>query len=120
MFSCLSNVFHCYCIWLNLRERFDNQGHIAGHGITAVIQKGDLIEKGAVSTTLATGILSKERASSISSRRSIISNGEKLAGSPYFAAALSLVLHSKSPMVPTFRADIRFVFILLTIISLAS
>lgn len=31
-----------------------------------------------------------------------------MAGAPYFAGALSLVFHSASPMVPTFRSDIRY------------
>ena len=77
-----------------------------GHGITAVIQRGELLEKGAISTTLTRGTLSMERASAISSRQNL--NPASLVGSTYHAAALSLVLHSKSPMVPTFRADVRY------------
>lgn len=78
----------------------------SGFGVTAVLERGGLIEKGAVSTTITRGILSPERAQAISSRRSL--GTESLINSTYHAAALSLVLHSKSPMVPTFRADIRY------------
>ena len=84
-----------------------SNNNLAGYGITAVIEKGQLLEKGAVSTTIVRGYLSEERATSISSRNKDKSNHIKV-GAPYFAAALSLVLHSKSPMVPTFRADIRY------------
>lgn len=42
----------------------------------------------------------------MSARRSVVLDA--LVGSTYHAAALSLVLHSKSPMVPTFRADVRY------------
>lgn len=101
-------------------ERKSADGNVAAHGITAVMERGEFLEKGAVSTTIATGMLSLERARSISSRKKILggmaANGdrktelspESLAGTPYFASAISLVLHSKSPMVPTFRADIRY------------
>jgi coproporphyrinogen III oxidase len=41
---------------------------LQGHGITAVLQRGDLLEKAACSTTIVRGILSEERAKSISSR----------------------------------------------------
>lgn len=30
------------------------------------------------------------------------------AGAPYCAAALSLVLHSTNPLLPTFRSDVRY------------
>eukprot|EP01041_Mallomonas_annulata_P006882 gene6882-13958_t len=73
-----------------------------GYGITAVLAGGDVWEKAAVSTTIANGILSPERAASISSK-----GRAAVAGDSYSAAALSMVLHSRSPMVPTFRADIR-------------
>jgi coproporphyrinogen III oxidase len=75
-------------------------------GVTAVIQQGEVIEKGAVSTTITKGVLSHERAQAISSRKQFDANA--LVNSTYYAAALSLVLHSKSPMIPTFRADIRY------------
>lgn len=86
-------------------QKLDSKNELVGFGVTAVIQGGNLIEKGAVSTTFSNGILSAERASSMSSKFGRKSATE---GKPYYAAALSLVLHSKSPMIPTFRADIRY------------
>ena len=79
-------------------------GTVEGYGITAVMQRGDLLEKAAVSTTIVTGRLTEERARTMSSRSG---NPNIVVNQPYAAAALSLVLHSRSPMVPTFRSDIR-------------
>lgn len=74
-------------------------------GITRVIQKGSIIEKGACSITIIRdGILSKERASSIQGRQD---EAQVQEGDRYSAAALSIVFHSRSPMVPTFRSDVR-------------
>lgn len=90
-------------------EKSDTSGTLSGYGTTSVIQRGELIEKGAVSTTILTGLLSKERAAAMIARRG--KDGDDMSncvGKTYFACALSLVLHSKSPMVPTFRADIRY------------
>jgi len=90
-------------------EKFSNDSKLVGHGITAVIEKSLVIEKGAVSTTIISGKLSPERASAISNRGKSVTDEIKVnAGDDYFACALSIVLHSKSPMVPTFRSDIRY------------
>ena len=87
-------------------------------GITRVIQGGSCIEKGACSLTLIVdGILTKERAANIQARQ--ICEGDTdaatttaasinvQAGDTYSAVALSMVLHSRSPLVPTFRSDVR-------------
>ena len=79
---------------------------VEGYGVTAVLQRGGLLEKGAVSTTIVTGTLTEERAKAITSRGG--GHPDITPGRPYAAAALSLVLHSKSPMVPTFRSDVRY------------
>lgn len=92
--------------WEKYSESSSTGKELVGHGVTAVIERGNVIEKGATSTTFLSGSLSNERAAAISSRKAY--SGEVLAGSTYNAAALSLVLHSKSPLVPTFRADIRY------------
>ncbi|KAL0025908.1 hypothetical protein WJX77_002191 [Trebouxia sp. C0004] len=52
-------------------------------GVTAVMQDGCLLEKGAVNISLVQG------------------------GQSYSAAALSLVFHPANPFVPTLRADVR-------------
>lgn len=90
----------------------------SSRGLTRVIQptknEDCFIEKGAVSTTfLENGILSAERAKAIQGRRAKqVKSGEgdsftPAEGDTYKAAALSLVLHTRSPMVPTFRSDVR-------------
>jgi coproporphyrinogen III oxidase len=87
-------------------------------GITRVLQGGDFIEKGACSLTLIRqGILTAERAAAIRARSRQDdddddddgdNNSNRIqAGDVYSAAALSMVLHSRSPMVPTFRSDVR-------------
>lgn len=74
-------------------------------GLTRVLQGGEVIEKGACSFTLIRGgVLSAERAKTISARQADVL---VQAGDAYAAAALSMVLHSKSPMIPTFRSDVR-------------
>ena len=89
-------------------SRVDEQsGALSGWGTTVVIEDGAIIEKGGVSTTIQSGVLSPERALAMTSRQA--SRKEKpVAGMKYFAAALSLVLHSRSPLVPTFRSDVRY------------
>jgi len=80
-------------------------------GITRVLQGGDAIEKGACSFTLIQdGVLTTERAANIRARQFREGDTEALniqAGDTYSAAALSVVLHSRSPLVPTFRSDVR-------------
>ncbi|KAL3155092.1 hypothetical protein ABBQ38_011155 [Trebouxia sp. C0009 RCD-2024] len=73
-------------------------------GITAVLQDGQLLEKGAVNVSLVQGTLTPERATTMSGRgRGIDPKG----GQPYSAAALSLVYHPANPFAPTLRADVR-------------
>ena len=85
------------------------ESSVEGEGITSVLQRGNVFEKAAVSTTFTSGILSLERAKAISGRKMDPNNqSNNLVGTKYYAAALSLVLHSKSPKVPTFRSDIRY------------
>lgn len=77
-------------------------------GKTRVLQGGTIIEKGACSLTLIrNGILSEERAATIRERQSSSVSG----GSVYHAAALSMVLHSRSPFIPTFRSDVRIFWV---------
>ncbi|CAJ1955341.1 unnamed protein product [Cylindrotheca closterium] len=88
--------------WGVFEDDFDG-GSLSG-GMTRVIQGGDIVEKGACSLTLIRrGILSAERAAAIRSRQDL----NIQPGDVYSAAALSIVLHSRSPMIPTFRSDVR-------------
>ena len=101
-------------------ERFqdvDRRENLEGYGVTGVIEDGDVVEKGAVSVTVVRGQLTAERAASIRARQHRSSNSSSDEGSAnsttqigmtYCAAALSIVLHSRSPLVPTFRADVRY------------
>lgn len=77
-------------------------------GITRVIQGGNVVEKGACSLTLLQGgKLTAERALSIQGRQQSDCSASIQEGDTYSAAALSMVLHTRSPMVPTFRSDVR-------------
>lgn len=78
-------------------------------GITRVIQGGDVVEKGACSLTLLRGgKLTAERAAAIRGRQQGTDEAQQIKeGDEYYAAALSMVLHTRSPMVPTFRSDVR-------------
>jgi coproporphyrinogen III oxidase len=75
-------------------------------GVALVLEDGEVWEKGCVSTTLIThSVLTKERAEAISGRTGIAGVVE---GARYSAAALSFVLHARSPLVPTLRGDVRW------------
>jgi coproporphyrinogen III oxidase len=77
-------------------------------GITRVIQGGDVVEKGACSLTLLRkGKLTAERAAAIRGRQDNEEAQKIKEGDEFNAAALSMVLHTRSPMVPTFRSDVR-------------
>lgn len=92
--------------WGVFSEHQDDK--VLSGGITRVFQGGKVIEKGACSLTLIRrGVLSAERAAAIRSRQDL----NIQAGDVYSAAALSLVFHSRSPMVPTFRSDVRIFFV---------
>ena len=87
------------------QQQQQQQQKLSSGGITRVFQGGDVVEKGACSLTLIQrGILSPERADAIRSRQNL---DDVQPGDVYYAAALSIVLHSRSPMVPTFRSDVR-------------
>jgi hypothetical protein len=72
------------------------------HGLTRVLQGGNVLEKAGVNVSFVQGILTKERAMAMRSR-----GRECDAGSVYEAAALSFVLHFQSPFLPTLRGDVR-------------
>ena len=74
-------------------------------GCAMVLSDGDVWEKGCVSITVVEdGVLTKDRAAAISARTDASGIEE---GSAYAAAALSFVLHARSPLVPTLRGDVR-------------
>jgi coproporphyrinogen III oxidase len=74
-------------------------------GLTRVIAGGDVVEKGCVSCSYVRGVLTPERAAAMSARgRGGVDPG---GGQRFVASALSLVLHARSPNVPTLRGDAR-------------
>jgi coproporphyrinogen III oxidase len=91
-------------------EPHQGSSSLTSGGITRVLQGGDVIEKGACSLTLIQdGVLTAERAANIRARQQEEGGGinKVQTGDEYSAAAVSMVLHSRSPWVPTFRSDVR-------------
>ena len=103
----------CWGAFLNDNDTIKNNNSnkvINGSGgITRVIQKGNIVEKGACSlTVIKNGKLTADRAASIRGRQEENADSTNIKeGDTYCAAALSMVLHTRSPMVPTFRSDVR-------------
>lgn len=69
-----------------------------GGGRTRVFEEGDVFEKGGVSTSAVFGELEEQFAKRL--------QGE---GRSFFATGISLVLHPKSPFVPTVHMNYRFI-----------
>jgi coproporphyrinogen III oxidase len=104
--SCKSGAEFCLDPWgVFASKSGGGRSEVAGSGgITRVLQNGSVIEKGACSLTLIQqGVLSSDRAKTIRERQS----ANVRAGDLYSAAALSMVLHTRSPLIPTFRSDVR-------------
>jgi coproporphyrinogen III oxidase len=75
-------------------------------GVALVLEGGRVWEKGCVSVTVVEeSVLTAARAEAISGRTGVAGVVE---GARYSAAALSFVLHSRSPLVPTLRGDVRW------------
>lgn len=68
-----------------------------GGGITRVIQNGTVFEKGGVNTSEVYGKVTDGIRSQL-----------KIEGDSFFACGISLVLHPRSPMVPTVHANYRY------------
>ena len=69
---------------------------------------GAVWEKAAVSVSIVGGVLSPERAAAIRGRQGEGGGYVPVGGERYRAGALSMVMHPASPMVPTFRSDVRY------------
>ena len=87
------------------RDYWERGSKSDGYGITRVLEGGDVFEKAAANVSIIRGTLTPERARAMSSRGRAEIDPE--GGQEYEACALSLVFHPRSPMVPTFRADVR-------------
>ena len=77
----------------------DKNAGLSGFGASSVIKNGELFEKGGVNFSCVEG---KALPPSASAQRSGI------AGKPFKAAGVSLVIHPNSPLVPTSHANVRF------------
>ena len=86
-------------------DAYARSGTGSGFGVTRVMENGGVFEKAAANVSVIRGTLSPERAAAMSARGR--PGVDPTGGQTYAAAALSLVFHPRSPMVPTFRADVR-------------
>ncbi|PQJ35773.1 coproporphyrinogen III oxidase [Salinibacter sp. 10B] len=68
-----------------------------GGGITAVIEDGEVFEKAGVNTSAVHGPLPDRMAEAF-----------EVDAKPFFATGLSLVIHPRSPYVPTVHANFRY------------
>ena len=68
-----------------------------GGGITAVIEDGEVFEKAGVNTSAVHGPLPDRMAQAF-----------EVEAKPFFATGLSLVIHPRSPHVPTVHANFRY------------
>ncbi len=68
-----------------------------GGGLTMAIENGNVFEKGGVNISKVFGTLPKSMTKLLNTN-----------SSDFFACGISLVLHPKNPMVPTFHANLRY------------
>ena len=68
-----------------------------GGGLTMVIENGKVFEKGGVNVSKVHGKLPKSMAAML-----------KTKDSDFYACGISIVLHPKNPMAPTFHANLRY------------
>ena len=68
-----------------------------GGGLTMVIENGGVFEKGGVNVSKVHGQLPDSMSKML-----------KVTNSEFFACGISIVIHPKNPMVPTFHANLRY------------
>lgn len=78
-----------------LRDRWHRPS--GGGGLTMVIEEGAVFEKGGVNTSAVHGDLPEQTAALLG-----------IAPAPFFATGISLVIHPRSPRVPTVHANFRY------------
>lgn len=76
-------------------DRWERPG--GGGGTARVIENGNLFEKGGVNVSVVHGELPDQVAHSM-----------KIEGGEFFATGLSLVIHPRSPRIPTVHANFRY------------
>lgn len=68
-----------------------------GGGLTMVLENGRVFEKAGVNTSAVYGIMPEQAARMLNVR-----------SAPFFATGVSLVIHARSPFVPTVHANFRY------------
>ncbi len=68
-----------------------------GGGLTMIIENGNVFEKGGVNVSKVHGQLPDSMSKML-----------KVTSSEFFACGISIVIHPKNPMVPTFHANLRY------------
>ncbi|KAI8063155.1 Coproporphyrinogen III oxidase [Gongronella butleri] len=76
-----------------------------GHGITAVLQDGHVMEKAGVAVSVVYSTLSEAAAKQM---RPPNATAADLAGRAFFVTGISLVMHGKNPHVPTVHMNYRY------------
>jgi coproporphyrinogen III oxidase len=89
------NVRFAQDIW----ERSDIRGGEGGGGITRILANGGVFEKAGVNFSKVYGHVSADFAEKLGAAK------EEL---PFFATGVSLVIHPRSPMIPTTHANWRY------------
>ncbi len=80
-------------------QRSNEGGALAGEGITALLEEGALFERGAVALSDVRG----EKLPPAATARN-----PQLAGRAYRALGVSVVMHPRSPQIPTSHMNVRF------------
>jgi coproporphyrinogen III oxidase len=79
--------------------RTDIRGGAGGGGVTRILAEGSVFEKAGVNFSNVQGFMSPEFAAKLGAPRE---------ETPFFATGVSLVIHPRSPMVPTTHANWRY------------
>lgn len=80
-------------------DRWDRPG--GGGGVTRVMENGATLEKAGVNRSVVTGVLGPAELRRLGARAAEAESG-------FFAAGMSLVIHPRSPMVPTVHLNVRY------------
>lgn len=80
-------------------ERTDSKGGPGGGGATRILAEGSIFEKAGVNFSAVHGTMPGNFAVKLGAEESDI---------PFFATGISLVIHPRSPMIPTTHANYRY------------
>jgi coproporphyrinogen III oxidase len=80
-------------------ERDGQQGALSGHGVTALLEGGEVFERAGVALSIVGGTQMPPAATA---------RNPQLAGRPFRAMGVSVVTHPRNPGVPTSHLNVRF------------